>query len=161
MTTHVREKVYEIFENEIAALSEAADVQEFVRKVLFNSPASFWLSEEAVEHTKKTFHILKGMLDMDQVNAPIREVFLAASLLSDICVNEEIAEGTHNLLAIIELEKHKEDINPNYYSAMVKIINTHEGVVQIQGTEPKPGGPDHLVATANTVARIPSLSISF
>ena len=160
MSKHPREKVAEIFKLELEALSEAADVQAFVKKALELSPSSFWNDEEAVTHTKKTFAILKGMLDQDKVNAPIREVFLAGALLSDICVNEEVAAGTHNLLAIVELERIKEDINPNFYSAIVKIVNAHEGTVQIQGTEPKAGGPDHLVATANSIARIPSLSIS-
>lgn len=158
---NVKEAVLKIFKNEIDELKEAADVQAFVTKAFMQvTPASFWMSKNAVEHTKKTFAILKGMLDQDQVNAPIREVFLASALLSDICVENEKAEGTHNLLAICALERIKDDLNPNYYSAIVKIINSHEGKVQIAGTEPKAGGPDHLVATANSIARIPFISIN-
>lgn len=160
MSKHPREKVTEIFKTELAELVAAADVQAFAKKALELSPSSFWNHEESVLHTKKVFAIVKGMLDQDKVNAPIREVFLAGTLLSDICVNEEVVKDTHNLLAIIELEKLKEDINPSFFSAIIKIINSHEGIVQIQGTEPKAGGPDHLVATANTIARIPSLTLS-
>lgn len=158
---NVKEEVLSIFKKEIAELKEAADVQAFVTKAFMEvTPASFWMNKDAVAHTKKTFAILKGILDQDSVNAPIREVFLASVLLSDIFVAEEKTAGTHNLLAICALEKIKEDLNPNYYTAMVKIINSHEGKVQITGTEPKAGGPDHLVATANTIARIPFISIT-
>lgn len=160
MNKHPREEIAGLFKRELETLSESADIQEFAKKVLKASPASFWTDEAAVLHVKKTFAIVKGMMDIDKVNSPIREVFLGATLLQDICVNEEMSPGTHNLLAIVELEKFKADLNNNYYSAILKIINAHEGAVQIAGTEPKAGGPDHLVATANTVARIPSLSIS-
>lgn len=153
-------EVLNVFEKEIKALDGAADIQDFVKKVLVDSSISYWGNEEFVKHTQKVFMILEGMLAVDQVNSPVREVMLAGVLLSDICRGEEEVEGTHNLLAIIRLEKFKDAINPNYLQPIFKIVNAHEGSVQIQGTEPKAGAPDHLIATANTIARIPGITIS-
>lgn len=152
----------EIFKDEIEALGGAADVQEFVKLAYSTSavtPASFWMDKEAVAHTKSVFAISKGMMELDQLNSPIKEVVLAGVLLSDISINESDDKDIHNLASIVRLNQIAVDINTNFYKAIVTIINAHEGRVQIQGTEPKPGGPEHLVATANSVARLSCVSV--
>ena len=148
------------FQDQIKELSDAADIQEFTKVVLRKAPASYWMDKDAVEHTKKVFLIVQGMMEADQVKSPIKEVVLAGVLLSDICINEDEDKETHNLQAICKLNKFKNDIHPNYYVAIINIINAHEGEIQIRGTEPKPGGPEHLVAMANSIARISGVTIN-
>lgn len=151
----------ELFKEELERLNEL-DIKIFTENALKCAPDSFKEDKNAILHTKKVFRIVEELLNSDEVKGQVRDVILAGVLLSDLAVNEErVFTGTHPFLVRPLLKDIQDDLIPQLYEGIMRIVEKHEGKdTLITDIHPKPGSPEHLVAIANVIARSDSIQVN-
>lgn len=149
-----------LFKEELEKI-DSVDIRTFAHNALVAAPESFKRDEELITYTKKVFKVTEELLDADRVEGNVRDVILVGVLLSDIAKNvDERFEESHPFLVRPLLKDVKDDLVPQLFEGIMRIVESHEGAhTPIKALEPKPGSAEHLVALANVIVRSESIDV--
>lgn len=151
-------KAIAYFEKELEMVQDAT-LQALFYNALAVSPQSFHDDEELMEHSKKAFHILRGVLGQKGVQGSVRDALLGTTLICDIMYNEfeEELRSLHTVAARVHLENlgvHK-DIQLGLWENIMRAVEGHNGS---GGSSPmleaKPGTAEYEVANAFLIANL-------
>ncbi|CDQ41772.1 hypothetical protein [Virgibacillus salexigens] len=153
--------MHKLFETEINKM-ESLDIKTFAENAMVAAPASFKEDEDLINYTRKVFVVAEELLENNKIDGNLKDIILTGVLLSDIAYNEdEKYRSIHPFLVRPLLNDVKNDLVPNVYEAILKIVERHEGVnTPIAQLHPQAGSLEHLVAIANVIVRSKNIQIN-
>lgn len=156
--TTIEPLALDAFKRELAWIEDST-LQAFFYNALAVSPQSFHDDEALLENTKVAFHVLRGMLELRNVQGAVKDALLGTVLLCDIMQNEfsEEMRPMHTVAVRTYLETREldKDVQKGLFENVIRAIEAHESN---KGASPlleaKPGTAEYEVAQAFNVARL-------
>jgi hypothetical protein len=150
-----------LFRSELESI-EIEDLKVFAQNALSLTSDSFYKDASTVAHTKKTFKIVKALLEQEGTKGALKDVMLVATLLQDICENDlpDNLKHLHPLCVKEFLKDIEDNVQKPVFDGIINIIEGHEAEKSPSTQlDARPGTPGFIIALANKIARMDFITV--